>query len=102
MTRRAQLPTEADVRDARDALLVETAANGTRPAVVALAGRVGLSNTTFWRHFPHIAHELADARRQQPTAADPTAAPDATPGSATAATADQLATIRRDNAGLRE
>lgn len=61
MTRRVSLPTESEVR----AALAELSATETkgRPTVVALARSLGLTNATFWRHFPEIAQEVADARR---------------------------------------
>lgn len=58
MSRRVDLPNEHAVRTAMTALLAEAAAEGTTPTVVALAKRLGLTNSTFWRHFPDIANEL--------------------------------------------
>jgi hypothetical protein len=50
------------VRKAADDLLAQAAATGARPSVLALARRVGLSNTTFRRRYPEIAREIAQAR----------------------------------------
>ncbi|ASR39966.1 hypothetical protein BAY61_32305 (plasmid) [Prauserella marina] len=36
---------------------------GKRPSVLAVARRLGLSNTTFRRSFPDIARQIGDARR---------------------------------------
>jgi len=69
MSRRVQLPTDDDVVAARDQLLTDAQAGGPRPTVVELGRRLGLTNTTFWRHYPAIARELADTeRRDGPTA----------------------------------
>lgn len=62
MTNRAEIPSEVQVRALMDQLVREAAENSTRPSVLALAHRCGLSNTTFRRHFPDIATELADYR----------------------------------------
>ena len=58
MSRRVDLPDDHAVRTTMTALLDEAAAQGTTPTVVALAKRLGLTNSTFWRHFPDIANEL--------------------------------------------
>ena len=55
MSRRADLPSRSTVQRALDELLDETSAEGVRPTVVSLARRLGLANTTFWRHFPDLA-----------------------------------------------
>lgn len=75
MTRRVSLPTEAEIREALAELRKCNANNA--PTVVALAQSIGLANATFWRHFPQIAQEVADARRSAqrsipPAAASPT------------------------------
>src|SRR5206468_9542229 len=36
--------------------------NGSRPSVLALAAKFDLSNTTFRRHFPELANQVAAAR----------------------------------------
>ena len=59
MSRRAQVPDKPSVLGALAELSAETAQTGKRPSVVALAQRLGLSNTTFWRHYPDIAREVA-------------------------------------------
>ncbi len=58
MSRRVDLPAEHAVRAVMAVLLDEAAAQGATPTVVALAKRLGLANSTFWRHFPDIATEL--------------------------------------------
>lgn len=73
MTRKIGLPSEDEVRQARADLVAQSQASGTRPTVVALARRVGLTNPTFWRHFPDTARQIADLGRT-PTDPAPTAA----------------------------
>lgn len=63
MNRRVELPDEHAVRTAMTALLNESATERTTPTVVALAKRLGLTNSTFWRHFPDIATELRTTAR---------------------------------------
>lgn len=60
MTRRVPLPSEGEVRAAVDQLATDSASS---PAVVAVARHLGLSNATFWRHFPQLAQAIADERR---------------------------------------
>lgn len=55
--------TEPLVRARLDELLQHCHANGTRPSVLTLALKVGLSNTTFRRRFPDVAREIAEHRR---------------------------------------
>jgi AcrR family transcriptional regulator len=97
MSRRVALPAPPDVADALDALLTETAADGTRATVVELARRVGLTNSTFWRHFPDTAQQLRDAS---------SGAAAASPGAAVAhryaELAQRAAGLAGDNAQLRE
>jgi hypothetical protein len=62
MTRPADIPAEASVRRALDQYLTECHDNGKRPSVVSLATRLGMSNTTFRRHFPQQAKEISEAR----------------------------------------
>lgn len=61
MTRRVLLPSESEVR----AVLAQLRkADGSRlVTALDLARQLGLSNSTFWRHFPEIAQEVADERR---------------------------------------
>jgi AcrR family transcriptional regulator len=63
VTRPVDLPTNDEVLRAKTDLLAQAHASGARPTVVALARRLGLSNPTFWRHFPDIAREVADHAR---------------------------------------
>lgn len=60
MTRRVPLPTDAEVVAALAQLRQD---NPAKVTVRALAEHVGLTNPTFWRHFPAIAQDLADQRR---------------------------------------
>lgn len=58
MSHRVTLPTDEDVTAALHALLTDAASHGVRPTVLTLARRLGLSNTTFWRHFPDTARQV--------------------------------------------
>ncbi|MGY1960771.1 hypothetical protein [Nocardia gipuzkoensis] len=49
------MPTEEFVRSQLDELRQRT---GRTPSILALASRLGLSNTTFRRHFPDLCAEL--------------------------------------------
>lgn len=72
MTRRTDLPSEARVRAALTRLRQTATETGKRPTVLALAREFGLSNTTFRRHFPDIARDIAEAARASaPTAVTP-------------------------------
>jgi predicted ArsR family transcriptional regulator len=62
VTRPADIPAEARVRRVLEEYLTECRDNGRRPSVLTLAARLGLSNTTFRRHFPQQAKEIAEAR----------------------------------------
>ncbi|MEU9735229.1 hypothetical protein [Streptomyces sp. NPDC048002] len=70
MTRRTDLPSEARVRAALARLSQKASETGKRPTVLALAREFGLSNTTFRRHFPDIARDIAEAARTSASAAD--------------------------------
>lgn len=61
MSRKIDLPDQAHVRNIMADMLAAAAAGGARPSVLALARRLGLSNATFWRHFPDIATEVRQA-----------------------------------------
>jgi hypothetical protein len=70
VSRRVNLPSDRDARAVFDALVEEAATSGTKPTVVQLATRLGLTNSTFWRHFPHLATDLRAVARTsagQPT-----------------------------------
>lgn len=71
MTRRIDPPSEARVRAALNRLRQQTARAGGRPTVLALAREFGLSNTTFRRHFPDIARDIAEAAQARPPATGP-------------------------------
>jgi AraC-like DNA-binding protein len=62
VTQSADIPAEARVRRVLDQYLIECHDNGKRPSVLALATRLGMSNTTFRRHFPEQAKEISGAR----------------------------------------
>lgn len=96
MSRRVTLPTDQAVADALHAVLEVAAADGARPTVVELARRVGLSNSTFWRHYPDIANQLRDAARR------PTSRPAGTETSSSQRAQQRAATLNRDNEQLRE
>lgn len=63
MNRTTRIPTPEQAQHAPDHVLGEAAATGRRPSVLTVARRLGLSNTTFRRHFPDIADEVGEARR---------------------------------------
>jgi hypothetical protein len=50
------------VRKRLEEMLAACQASGTRPSVLTLARRMGLTNTTFRRHYPEIAREIAGHR----------------------------------------
>ena len=65
MTRHADIPAEDRVQRALDQYLTDCHDNGKRPSVLALTARLGMSNTTFRRHFPQQAKEIAEARHRR-------------------------------------
>ncbi|HEY9332328.1 MAG TPA: hypothetical protein VIS09_29495 [Streptomyces sp.] len=68
MTRRvADLP-EALVRKHLQEVLDTCQESNTRPSVLMLARRLGLTNTTFRRRYPDIAREISELRAAAPTA----------------------------------
>jgi hypothetical protein len=68
--RPADIPAEANVRRVLDQYLTECHDNGKRPSVLALATRLGMTNTTFRRHFPRQAREISETRSsREPSAA---------------------------------
>lgn len=94
MTRRVPLPTDDDVRVTLARLRDTTPS--MLPTVIALAKEVGLTNSTFWRYFPDIAPQVADARRNIPGPVVP-----GTPTSVGDAPADSRR-LRTENSYLRE
>jgi hypothetical protein len=70
MSRRAELPAEQQVREVLAQMRAEAAAGGPVPSVLALARRLGLSNTTFWRHYRGIATEIRQAAHADTAPAD--------------------------------
>lgn len=71
MTRPADILAEAHVQRLLKEYLSECDDSGKRPSVLGLATRLGLSNTTFRRHFPQQAQDVSAARssREPPAAA---------------------------------
>lgn len=61
LTARVHLPSEDRVRSVLDEVAEQRGSK--QPTVVAVANHLGLSNATFWRHFPQIAREIAEQRR---------------------------------------
>lgn len=92
------IPTPQQARHACDHVLAETTSAGRRPSVLAVARRLGLSNTTFRRHFPDIAREVSNARRTPPTDTEDQGSPADEHARLTA----RNAKLRRDNRQLRE
>lgn len=62
MTRPAGIPAEAHVRRVLEQYLTECHDNSKRPSVLALVTKLGMSNTTFRRHFPEQAREISETR----------------------------------------
>jgi hypothetical protein len=85
MTRRAQLPT---IQEVRTVIAELTEVTGKAPAVLAVARRLGLANTTFRRNFPDIADELQGKRQ-------------ATASAHAGVTADRFGQLKHDNEKLR-
>lgn len=107
MSRRVTLPTDDDVTAALNALLADAAAQGVRPTVLALASRLGVSNTTFWRRFPDTARQVRAAAGAVADAADPDAGVDTLtasggPDRAGGSGAQRLAALSRENQQLHE
>ena len=69
MTRRIDLPSEPKVRAVLARLRQQATGSGRRLTVLALAREFGLSNSTFRRHFPDVARDIAEASRSGPPAA---------------------------------
>jgi hypothetical protein len=78
-----------------DQYLSECHDNGKRPSVLALARTLGMSNTTFRRHFPQHAKEISEARFRR----EPPAGPEQRPGPYEILVA-RNARLRRANQGL--
>lgn len=57
------LPSEDMVRRTIREITDQAKKTGRRPSVLAVARRLGLSNTTFRRNFPDIARQLGELRR---------------------------------------
>ena len=65
-----ELPAEQQVREVLAQMRAEAAAGGPTPSVLALARRLGLSNTTFWRHYRDIATGIRHAAHADTAPAD--------------------------------
>ena len=94
MSRTADIPAEHAVDRALERYLAECHDNGRRPSVLGLADQLGMSNTSFRRHFPAQARKVSDLRHAP--------APDVSPGdSPPASPYDRLAArnakLRRSN-----
>jgi AcrR family transcriptional regulator len=70
VSRRAELPAEQHVREVLAQMRAEAARGGPAPSVLALARRLGLSNTTFWRHYRDIATEIRHVAQADTAPAD--------------------------------
>ncbi|MDT0467958.1 hypothetical protein [Streptomyces gibsoniae] len=97
VSRPVDVPAEARVRRVMDQYLTECQDNGTRPSVLTLAAKLGLSNTTFRRHFPDLAKEISAIR----SGPDPSAAAEKQP-SAYEILSARNAKLRRANRSLTE
>ncbi|MGJ5832036.1 hypothetical protein [Streptomyces ossamyceticus] len=75
MTRPAAIPTETRARQVTDQYLNDCRTNGKRPSVLALAAKLGLSNTTFRRHFPQLTQQITAFRSHPASSADHDARP---------------------------
>jgi hypothetical protein len=93
MSHKIPLPADAEVYKARTDTLAEAHAAGRRPSVQALARRLGLTNASFWRHYPHIALEIADQRRATPPVGT-------NPNNRATQLEKQIADLRRTNRDL--
>jgi hypothetical protein len=70
VSRRIDLPDEQHVRQAMTEVVAAAREDGMKPTVIALARRLGINHSTFWRHFPDIAQEMvATARAAEPSLA---------------------------------
>lgn len=94
MTPRVPLPTPDQIAAA---IAVETEQSRRPPAALAVARRLGMSNATFWRHFPRVAQELADARRSANRSVQRRVATDSGPNAAVT-----IARLRAENVGLQD
>jgi hypothetical protein len=121
VSRIAGIPAEHAVGRALERYLAECHDNGRRPSVLGLAGQLGMSNTSFRRHFPAQAQKVSGLRNAPaPAPASPNDDPPASPYDRLAArnarlrrtnriltqnlhlAAAQVQRLARDNARLRE
>lgn len=97
MSRAADIPTEHAVDRALERYLGECHDNGKRPSVLGLATTLGMSNTSFRRHFPAQAAKVSGLRHAP--APDP-ATEDGLPASPYDRLAARNAKLRRANRAL--
>lgn len=64
-------PAEQQVRHALEKMLRDSGESGTRPSVLALARRHGMSNTAFRRRYPGIVAEVTAAWSAAPAQENP-------------------------------
>jgi hypothetical protein len=95
MSRPADIPAEARVRQVLDQYLSQCHDNGKRPSVLGLAARIGLNNTTLRRHFPQHVKEISQVRSR----CEPSADAETPPGRYEALVA-RNARLRRANQAL--
>jgi hypothetical protein len=94
MSRAADIPAEHTVDRALERYLGECHDNGKRPSVLGLAATLGMSNTSFRRHFPAQARKVSGLR-QAP--APDLATEDGPPASPYDRLAARNAKLRRSN-----
>lgn len=71
MSRAADIPAEHTVDRAVERYLGECRDNGKRPSVLGLTAKLGMSNTTFRRHFPVQARKVSELRHAPPSESGP-------------------------------
>ena len=94
MSRAADIPAEHAVNGTLERYLAECHDNGRRPSVLGLAGQLGMSNTSFRRHFPAQARKVSDLRHSPAPSTGPEDIPPASPYDRLAA---RNARLRRSN-----
>jgi len=93
VTRAPDLPTPAAVHEAMTAVITEADTAGRRPSVLAVARRLGLTNTTFRRNYPDASAEIGALRHTRP---EPTHSND----DSVSALRHRIAELRQDNLTL--
>lgn len=64
MSRAADIPAQHTADRALERYLAECRDNGRRPSVLTLAAKLGMSDTTFRRHFPGQVRKISGLRRE--------------------------------------